>query len=916
MRQTWGPTAFGKLFTGAMDWSLTLSDEQFLLKRVKGPTKGHVNALEKFDVEPGIFWSRIFVPMQGGDGVVLGGIPNDGAAEMLFAIKESIHKSKIKDAIKDFKKTVDPVLVWVGESLSKCQSHLQRRGWLTKELVASVVAAKPTGIEELFSIPEIARHIETGSKKIKDAVAFFQSDFNLFAERNNKLHAENKLRELGHFFDNVEKAPLSQEQREAVLCFDNRVLLVASAGSGKTSTLVAKAGYALQQGYFAANRILLLAFNNDAAAELRVRIKNRLEPLGLQADQVMAKTFHAFGLDVIGLATGKRPSLAPWLEYGKDLEALLRIVDDLRDQDASFRSHWDMYRLVFSQDLPKFGEEHKTPDSWNSETSEEGFWTLNGETVKSRGERIIANWLFYNGVTYEYEKPYRVDTADAKHRQYRPDFYFPELQAYLEHWAIDRDGNPPVEFVGYRESMEWKKKLHEENGTTLLETTMADLWSGNAFTYLEEKLTKLGVTLDPNPERPSQGRQPIENPRLARTFRNFLTHVKCNRLSIEGLHQRLEQGTAGEFKYRHKMFLALFEKIWKEWEVRLKKENCIDFDDMLNLATDYIELGRWKSPYELILVDEFQDASYARTRLISGLVKEPDRYLFAVGDDWQSINRFAGSDLSAMTGFESMFGPSITLKLETTFRCPQSLCDISSAFIQKNPGQIKKRVHSFHQDIQNQNPFQLLRVSSDREIQDAVMKRIESIASLAIDRVQQVYVLGRYNDDRKYMPAAFNKTKVNVQFMTVHSSKGLEADHIIIPRMTSDVMGFPSGIEDDPVLQLAMPSGDNFPVSEERRLFYVAMTRSKNSVMIITVAHKESPFLAELVRDHRLQIFDADGQKTSSAVCPECKEGILGLKAGRYGPFLGCGRWPKCKYTENLPKDTPKGNGKRFPRLR
>lgn len=142
-----------------------------------------------------------------------------------------------------------------------------------------------------------------------------------------------------------------------------------------------------------------------------------------------------------------------------------------------------------------------------------------------------ARWVgrthtFYNGVPYVYEKPYEHQTADAEHGQYCPDFYFPDIQTYLEHWALDEHGNPPAEFAGYREGINWKRNLHAQHGTRLLETTMAELWSGQLFEKLGRQLTELGGTLDPNPDRPVPGRQPIENPRLARTIRMFQTHVK------------------------------------------------------------------------------------------------------------------------------------------------------------------------------------------------------------------------------------------------------------------------------------------------------------------------------------------------------------------------------------------------------
>ena len=226
----------------------------------------------------------------------------------------------------------------------------------------------------------------------------------------NKRHAAQAAKDDSAFFDTVEKSPLTSEQRDAVICFDSRVLLVASAGSGKTSTMVAKAGYALKHGYFAADRMLLLAFNTDAAVELRERIQARLTPIGLPAEKVVAKTFHAFGLDIIGAATGKRPSLKlPGLRTIRTLETLLQLVDALKcGPRPGIPSELGHLSPGFpDRTYQSSGEEQReNPDSWDGEQGRGGFWTLNNEVVKSRGELVIANWLFYNGVRYVYEGPY------------------------------------------------------------------------------------------------------------------------------------------------------------------------------------------------------------------------------------------------------------------------------------------------------------------------------------------------------------------------------------------------------------------------------------------------------------------------------------------------------------------------------
>ena len=894
MQKTWTPSLIGRFFTRTPAWSLVLSGDVYLLAFGEENYKGDIAALDKAKTKVGIFWTSVDMPLANGTVLLLDGINNSSAESMMRTVAIEIKRIRIAELIKNFDTGIEPVLTWTVNVRNAVKKQFEVKGWLTEEFKAAQLNSKPMAIGDLLDEPVVIKHIESQSEMVKGAVRLWRQNFHEVAEAANQKYLNNELTLSKPFFDHVEKTPLTEEQARAVICFDNRVLLVASAGSGKTSTMVAKAGYALRKGYFSADKILLLAFNKDAAAELRERIKARLLPHGLTAEQITAKTFHAFGLDVIGEATGKKPSLASWLDNGQDLAVVLQLVDTLKDRDAAFRGKWDLFRIVLGQDLPKFGHEQESPDSWDNDRKTSGFWTMNGEVVKSRGEQLLANWLFYNGVQYQYETSYRVDTADAKHRQYQPDFYFPAIDVYLEHWAVDENGEPPVEFEGYKEGMAWKRELHQVNGTTLLETTMAELWSGKAFIYLEQELRRLGITLDPNPDREGKGRRPIENPRLARTFRSFLTHAKSNRLSVNKLKQSLDSGVAGHFQYRHKVFLEIFEQVWIAWENKLKEERCIDFEDMLNLAADCVDAGKWQSPYELVMVDEFQDVSQARARLIASLLRQSGRHLFAVGDDWQSINRFAGSDLGVMTDFEEKFGKAVTLKLEKTFRCPQSLCDISSGFIQKNPKQLRKHVTSAKFD--NPQPVKIIRVDDEYKISAAIAKQIQELTKegLRSDKALKIYVLGRYRRDKDFMPVVSDE-RVQLEFVTAHSSKGLEADHVIIPRVTSETMGFPSRIEDDPVLRLAMPSEDAFTDAEERRLFYVALTRAKISVTLITVNHKESPFITELVKDFQIEVSDLAGSIVASEVCPVCQKGFLVQRTGRYGVFMGCSRYPRCQ---------------------
>lgn len=894
----WSPTRLGRLITRSPEWQLTLQDNRFEIYIDGQRQLGSVLELDYLVINNGLLWSDFNWLCINGEYKRLDGLSNQDATILLEAINHNIDSENRRVSLEEkrakFKQCAIALQQWAEKFTHKVETAFIQRGWIPQSLQRELVNEKPK-FNLNFVDSEIADLIHSSPDRVKSAIKLWQSDIQSYLRQRNEQQLNLIKTDLKNFFNTVEKSPLTDEQIHAVVCMDDNNLVVASAGSGKTSTMVAKCAYAIRMEYFKPEQILMLAFNNDAASELRSRIEQRLKPLKNHTEKITTKTFHAFGLDFIGLATGKKPSIPSWLSEGKETETLQTMIDELKDRDLNFRHQWDLFRVVFPRDLPKFGEEEASPEWRDRSTNKSGFWTFNNELVKSRGELLIANWLFYNGVKYQYEAPYRHDTADSTHTQYTPDFYFPDIDLYYEHWAVDENGNPPKSFSGYAESMQWKKELHKKHGTQLIETTMAELWSGKAFQILQSSLTQRGVILDPNPDRPTQGRKVIQNERLIRMFRTFLAHVKNNQLTMLQLNQKLQSGVVGSFKFRHQVFLNLFEQIWKAWDDKLKSEKAIDFDDMLNMAADLIEQGKLQHDYQLIMVDEFQDVSQSRLRLIKALKSKKQQHLFAVGDDWQSINRFAGSYLGCMTEFDSNFGSSTILKLENTFRCPQSLCDISSQFVQKNPIQIKKKVIS--QAPRVETPIKIIRVKEVEFIQSAISFYLQEISSnITSESKQTVFVLGRHLFEKAYVPALKKQSNMSIDFMTVHKSKGLEADYIIIPNMMNETLGFPNQMEDDPVLSLAMPNPDMHKHSEERRLFYVALTRARKQVVLITVEKRESPFILELVKEHNLPFHDIQGEAHNLNVCPACGDGLVIPKKGPYGEFMACSNFPICDY--------------------
>ncbi|WP_244957622.1 3'-5' exonuclease [Alicycliphilus denitrificans] len=279
-----------------------------------------------------------------------------------------------------------------------------------------------------------------------------------------------------------------------------------------------------------------------------------------------------------------------------------------------------------------------------------------------------------------------------------------------------------------------------------------------------------------------------------------------------------------------------------------------------------------------------------------------------------------------MTKFREWFGHGQVLKLEQTFRCPQALCDVSSQFVAKNPAQITKRVRSV---TPSQGPvLQAFQVDQKDKLASAItqflVKLAEEIEAGTVPPGRNgkvsVYVLGRYNADRQYVPTGRSRFDrfLEVSFLTIHRSKGSEADYVILPEMRSVLRGrsFPNTRADDPVLALAMPEGDNYPLGEERRLFYVALTRARRSVAMFTVRGQCSSFIRELENERSVVITDTDGEVISEENCPSCKQGVLVSRTGPYGEFRSCSNYPACAYKPRKNNAVSSTSGYRRGRVR
>ena len=500
-----------------------------------------------------------------------------------------------------------------------------------------------------------------------------------------------------------------------------------------------------------------------------------------------------------------------------------------------------------------------------------------GDPVKSYEECEIANFLFLNGINYEYEPFYKHDTATVEHRQYQPDFYLPDYDIYLEHFGIDKNGNtaPFVPKEPYHDGMKWKRETHTKYNTTLIETYSYYQQEGRLLHKLEDILKEQGVVLSPQSFSEALKSLPENNmvSEFSKTIATFIGHYKSNDHTMTKIRSR-----AGSSE-RLNAFLDLFEPILNAYETTKNSLSVIDFDDMISKAIHHIESGRYKSNYKCILVDEYQDISTARARLIKALYTQVNEsVLTVVGDDWQSIYRFAGSEISLFHHFEDYFGFSKTVKLDYTFRYNDKISSVSQKFIESNPHQIKKEIKTL---THTSTPCVHVWWGDDKDL-EKIKQILSGIKSKKHEAPFSVFILGRnnysYPDNYKSLNSLY--PTLDIKALTIHRSKGLEADITIIPGVCSGRLGFPSSIEGDPILDLALAEQEDFEYAEERRLFYVAITRAKEEVHILASNINVSTFARELESDG-YEVTHHYENNIKPQICPKCNLGTLVIRSGQ-----------------------------------
>lgn len=757
---------------------------------------------------------------------------------------------------------------------------------------------------------------DINSKKLKKASNFkklldrqtelFRSSSTLkqrIAKHNDRI-AEEEIQNAYALLGNVEGRALDRQQMGCIIKKAHNQLVVAGAGTGKTTTIIGKIKLLLRSGECSPEDILVLSFTNASAGEMNQRIRQET------GCNIEAITFHKLGLNIITKADGIVPKITQ-LNLRKFVKEQL-LLNMQSDAYLNLLSSYLLYHRVISKSEFEF----KTQAEYAEYLKLNPPVTIFNETVKSYGEMDIANFLAQNKIQYVYEQPYKIDTRTSTYGQYHPDFYLPEYNIYIEYFGINKNGEVPSYFKAshgmtatkaYQASMEWKREIHEKNGTMMIECFAYEKLEGSLLENLKNNLVAKNVEFVSRTAKELWEQVSAEDKSVLdgviELFETMIGLIKSNGYSIADVRQ-LNIGSRNA--RTNSVILSLIEPVYNAYCSYLAKHEEIDFNDMINMATKYVEQKKYICPYKYVIVDEYQDISKARYLLLASLRKSYNYNLFCVGDDWQSIYRFAGSDIGYILNFERYWGAAEVSKIETTYRFSQKLIEISSNFIMKNPMQIRKSMKGRNDGM----GFVLGEINAYNS-QYAIEFMVRRMEDLPKDST--VFFVGRYSFDAKLLSdngllecqynnisglvdvRYYKRPDLNMNFLTAHKSKGLQADYVFIINNKKSGMGFPSKMQDAAILGLLLEDCEQYPYAEERRLFYVALTRARKKVFLVTIKHQESDFAMELKR-----IYEKELQQ-EQFVCPFCGGRLL-KRSGPYGEFFGCTnyRTTGCRYTRKI----------------
>lgn len=736
--------------------------------------------------------------------------------------------------------------------------------YLTRRATRSVARELARAIQHLDAARAEIRSAGIGERYLDDVDATFDrvraldaylTNYNeWYVEREKSLHESQ--------FTDIDAAghDLSPEQRDAVVRDDKYNLVVAGAGSGKTVVLTHRAAYLTRrEDRVLPEDILAITYTSNAAGVMETRLAREF---GI--NNIDAGTFHSIGLNVIEEATGKRPEIVD----ERDRMGMIRrfVNQEMELDDSRFQREF----VRFLRHYHALSEDAEVEQE-GAAADAGGLTTLRGDEARSESEKRIADFLFANDLQYEYRVIQDWFEEAEGRGQYRPTFWLPEYDVVISHHPVGADGSPTAwaeagDHETLRADVDWERaRLSERPAVDLVETYEFEYDTGNLPSALVDRLSAIGVPLDRRPiteliDEAYDNR--VNRHQIFSLFDSFIVNAKQLDLSPDAVERRIDRDTTP----RKEAFEACAAQLYRQYVVQLHELEAVDYPDMLHRAADHMEEhpDEYQSRYDQILVDEFQDISAAQVRLLKCFVTPTnDTHLFCVGDDWQSIYSFSGSDVSYFIEFADVFSEPTRSDLTANYRCPETVVEAGDALIANNDRQIAKRTRPKSGTDTRIDVYDLETAPDTYGYNEVLVERTADLVERARENGTppgEILVLSRskvfYEDlaeacARRGIQAATDADKKPnpaewVRLYSVHKSKGDEAEHVIITHAVEDTIGFPSQVEDSDLLDPVRINPESDATAEERRLFYVALTRTTGKLDIVSAVGNRSRFLDEI----------------------------------------------------------------------
>ena len=706
----------------------------------------------------------------------------------------------------------------------------------------------------------------------------------------------------------IDLSALNDQQKHAVISEDKRLLVLAGAGSGKTKTLLQKLIYLIEEKGASPSSILAITFTKNATNEMLDRLIMAADESGAYEKQLIdkrksiaekdreryyqqkkykwidgltVKTFHGFCYNILR-------------NYGvNEFDNKFKIIGDAkRDDEDELAKHvapetvfevfhkllieacedteylLNLKRYILDYIIDKIHLKQIDPNYLPKDGKY--YTTLDNTKVRSKSEQFIADWLYRHSIKYEYEP-----LLNVKDFSFTPDFYIPEANLYIEHIS-DKSF-----------SMKNKEEQIQKGNLLLVKTFEAMTKDSALFNHTLDKIVKNRLPSDYHKTVSINFKEEFNG--YHEDVKDFVRQIMriTDMIKVENIDMDSVLDNARNDQHeRVRNFYELAIPVVRKYLHYCTDKSYLDFNDLISRSTSLFQnhsdiANKYKSKYQYILVDEFQDVNNLQVELIKLLLTD-DTQLFCVGDDWQSIYGFRGSNVSYIVEFENHFTDAKTIKLNLNYRSTQNIVGASNEVIRHNKFKVEKDVQA-----SKMSEHKIVVFAGNTE-EENIQFCVDKVREILNDGISNDEILFLYRRSKMFTPYfyRFKNENIRVQGKTIHASKGLEAKVVFIIGLTEGNGGFPDIWLEDRIFQVIKKANHDLLMEEERRLFYVAITRAKDKLFLITQKGNESSFLKEIPATFTVRTTNAIKQVVDKVIlCDNCYSQLEILH--KYCPYCG-----------------------------